>query len=46
MSLALPVGLLVAAVLCAIAIVGTLLDRWAAGHDAETTRRDESTHDS
>lgn len=37
MSLALSVGLLVAAVVFAIGLVGTLLDRWAARHDTQTT---------
>ena len=45
MSLALTVGLVVVAVVGAIGLVGTLLDRWAARRDAETTPSAESTHD-
>jgi hypothetical protein len=46
MALALPVGLIVAAVVCTVAVVGTLLDRWAARHDTAITQRNASTHES
>ena len=46
MSLGVTVGLLVAAAVCALGVIGALLDRWAARQEHDAERSDGGERDS